>query len=66
MIRVVDYGLGNVQAFLTTFQRLGVAADRARSIDGPTDGTIPPYDRAVVLGPTEPDAVAARLKALAG
>lgn len=33
MIRVVDYGLGNVQAFLTTFQRLGVAAARARSIE---------------------------------
>jgi imidazole glycerol-phosphate synthase subunit HisH len=31
MIRVVDYGLGNVQAFLTSFQRLGVAAARARS-----------------------------------
>lgn len=29
MIRVVDYGLGNIQAFLTIFQRLGVEAERA-------------------------------------
>lgn len=29
MIRVVDYGLGNVQAFLNMFQRLGVQASRA-------------------------------------
>jgi hypothetical protein len=27
-----------------------IAGDKARAIDGPTDGTIPPYDRAVVLG----------------
>lgn len=39
MIRVVDYGLGNVQAFLTTFQRLGVAADRARSIEDLRDAS---------------------------
>jgi imidazole glycerol-phosphate synthase subunit HisH len=29
MIRVVDYGLGNIQAFLTVFQGLGVEAERA-------------------------------------
>ena len=31
MIYVVDYGLGNVQAFLTMFKRLGFAAASARS-----------------------------------
>jgi len=31
MIRVVDYGVGNIQAFLTTFKRLGLQAARARS-----------------------------------
>lgn len=31
MIRVVDYGLGNVQAFLTAYQRLGYRATRAQT-----------------------------------
>jgi hypothetical protein len=39
-----------------------IAGDKARAIDGPTNGTIPPYDRAVVLGPTRPAEVAARVK----
>jgi hypothetical protein len=43
-----------------------IAGDKARSIDGPTRHTIPPYNKAVVLGPTEPEKVAARLKALLG
>lgn len=30
MIRIVDYGLGNVQAFLNMFKRLGIEASRAR------------------------------------
>ncbi len=30
MIRVVDYGVGNIQAFLTMFKRLGLPAERAR------------------------------------
>lgn len=59
-----------VSALTKLFGRRGdfyrIAGDKARAIDGPTDGTIPPYDRAVVLGPTEPDAVAQRLKALLG
>lgn len=35
-----------------------VAGRRAASIDGPTEGTIPPYDEYVVLGPKNPDVVA--------
>ncbi len=31
MIRIVDYGLGNIQAFLNVFKRLNIAAERARS-----------------------------------
>jgi len=31
MIHVVDYGLGNVQAFLTLFKRLGFEATRAKT-----------------------------------
>lgn len=31
MIRVVDYGVGNIQAFLNMFKRLGIAAERART-----------------------------------
>lgn len=33
MIRIVDYGVGNIQAFLTMFKRLGLEATRARSAD---------------------------------
>lgn len=29
MIRIVDYGVGNIQAFLTLFKRLGLDARRA-------------------------------------
>lgn len=31
MIRIVDYGVGNIQAFMTMFKRLGIPAERARS-----------------------------------
>ena len=31
MIRIVDYGVGNIQAFLTMFKRLGLEASRARA-----------------------------------
>lgn len=59
-----------VSAVTKLFGRRGdfyrIAGTRARAIDGPTDGTIPPYDRAVVLGPNEPAAVAAHLKELLG
>jgi glutamine amidotransferase len=29
MIRIVDYGVGNIQAFMTLFKRLGMPAERA-------------------------------------
>ena len=38
-----------------------VAGYKARSIDGPTHNTIPPYNHYVVLGPLEPDATAAKI-----
>ena len=48
------------------FKRKGwfytVAGYRARSIDGPTPNTIPPYNHCVVLGPLEPDKVAKQIK----
>ncbi len=43
-----------------------IAGDKARSIDGPTRHTIPPYNQAVVLGPQDQQKVAARLKSLLG
>lgn len=33
MIRIVDYGVGNVQAFLNMYKRLGIAASRAREAE---------------------------------
>ena len=38
-----------------------VAGYKARSIDGPTHNTIPPYNHYVVLGPLEPDKTAAKI-----
>lgn len=39
-----------------------VAGSKARGIDGPTSGTIPPYNTQVVLTPSKPRLVAERLK----
>lgn len=59
-----------VSAVTKLFGRKGdfyrIAGDKARAIDGPTSGTIPPYNKAVVLGPERPDKVASHLKALLG
>jgi hypothetical protein len=59
-----------VAAVTKLFGRRGdfyrIAGDRARSIDGPTPHTIPPYNKAVVLGPKDPAGVAARLKSRLG
>ena len=38
-----------------------VAGYKARSIDGPTHNTIPPYNQCVVLGPLKPDQVAKQI-----
>lgn len=57
-----------VSAVTKLFGRKGdfyrIAGDKARAIDGPTSGTIPPYNKAVVLGPDRPREVARRLKDL--
>jgi hypothetical protein len=59
-----------VSAVTKLFGRKGdfyrIAGDKARAIDGPTSGTIPPYNKAVVLGPERPREVAAHVKALLG
>jgi hypothetical protein len=59
-----------VSAVTKAFGRKGdfyrIAGDKARAIDGPTDGTIPPYNKAVVLGPERPNEVARRIRDLIG
>jgi len=59
-----------VSAVTKLFGRRGdfyrIAGDKARAIDGPTSGTIPPYNKAVVLGPQRPREVAQHLRALLG
>jgi F420-0:Gamma-glutamyl ligase len=59
-----------VSAVTKAFGRKGdfyrIAGDKARAIDGPTSGTIPPYNKAVVLGPERPREVAQHLKSLLG
>ena len=56
-----------VAAVTKLFGRKGdfyrIAGSRARGIDGPTDGTIPPYDNRVVLVPLDPDRVAREVQA---
>ncbi|HKL43633.1 MAG TPA: coenzyme F420-0:L-glutamate ligase [Clostridia bacterium] len=39
-----------------------IAGPKARSIDGPTSGTIPPLNKCVVLGPKDPDVVASLIE----
>lgn len=44
MIRVVDYGVGNIQAFMTLFKRLGLDAQRvqtAQELEGATRLVLP-------------------------
>lgn len=57
-----------VSAVTKLFGRRGdfyrVAGYRARSIDGPTAHTIPPYNTAVVLGPHKPKQVASHVQAM--
>jgi len=43
-----------------------VAGPKARSIDGPTKGTIPPYNKCVVLGPKKPNEVARQISEALG
>ncbi|MEA3505984.1 MAG: coenzyme F420-0:L-glutamate ligase [Elusimicrobiota bacterium] len=38
-----------------------IAGPRARAIDGPTAGTVPPYNKYVVLGPENPGKVAGQI-----
>ncbi len=57
-----------VSAVTKVFGRKGdfyrIAGDKARAIDGPTSGTIPPYNHAVVLGPLKPREVAFHVRSL--
>lgn len=39
MIRLVDYGVGNIQAFLNLFKRIGINAGRADSPEALSDAT---------------------------
>ena len=59
-----------VSAVTKAFGRKGdfyrIAGDKARAIDGPTDGTIPPYNEAVVLGPERPHEVARHIQQMLG
>jgi len=55
MIRIVDYGVGNIQAFMTMFKRLGIEASRARTageLNGATHLILPgvgAFDHAMQL-----------------
>ncbi len=59
-----------VAAVTKAFGRKGdfyrIAGPRARGIDGPTAGTIPPYNTQVVLAPAQPRRVARELSAALG
>lgn len=54
-----------VSAIGKLFRRRGwfylIAGEQARGIDGPTSGTLPPYNEYVVLAPAQPEKVAKEL-----
>jgi glutamine amidotransferase len=39
MIHIVDYGVGNIQALLNMFKRLGIVAERVRTVDALQNAT---------------------------
>lgn len=43
-----------------------IAGDLARGIDGPTQGTLPPYNQRVVLVPVDPDGVSRSIERAVG
>lgn len=55
MIRIIDYGLGNIQAFLNVYKRLGIPAERAAepaALEGARHVILPgvgAFDRAMSL-----------------
>ncbi|ATF91968.1 imidazole glycerol phosphate synthase subunit HisH [Cedecea neteri] len=55
MIKIIDYGIGNIQAFLNVYKRLGISADVARSKEDIKDSThlilpgVGAFDRAMTL-----------------
>lgn len=55
MIKIIDYGLGNIQAFLNTYKRLGLPAQRITdpaALNGATHAILPgvgAFDRAMSL-----------------
>jgi hypothetical protein len=55
LLAAIIGALGKVIGRKGDFYR--VAGPKARSIDGPTNGTIPPFNRAVSLAPEDPDGV---------
>ena len=59
-----------ISAVGKVFKRKGwfydVAGYKAKSIDGPTPNTIPPYNKCVVLGPIDPDGVAKKITSAIG
>lgn len=59
-----------VAAVTKPFGRRGdfyrIAGPKARGIDGPTDGTIPPYNSQVVLAPDKPGKVALEIQRALG
>ncbi|SUX72991.1 imidazole glycerol phosphate synthase subunit HisH [Citrobacter freundii] len=55
MIKIIDYGIGNIQAFLNVYKRLGINADVARSVDDINSAThlilpgVGAFDQAMAL-----------------
>ncbi len=55
MIRIIDYGLGNIQAFVNTYKRLGIPAERVTdpaALEGASHAILPgvgAFDRAMQL-----------------
>ncbi|HPT84228.1 MAG TPA: F420-0--gamma-glutamyl ligase, partial [Limnochordia bacterium] len=61
LVAAIVGGIGKLFGIRGLFYR--ICGPKARSVDGAWEGTIPPYQKCIVLAPENPGAVAERLSA---
>lgn len=64
LVAAIIGGIGKVFGIRGWFYR--ICGPKARSVDGAWEGTIPPYQKCIVLAPLNPELVAQRLKETLG
>jgi len=64
LVGAIIGGIGKLFGIRGLFYR--ICGPKARSVDGAWEGTIPPYQKCIVLAPENPEGVAKRLKEVLG